>query len=166
MNVFEIKKEFFALKELMEKEYEVDEETGEFIDNTEILKELALGLNENMNDKADAIIYIYKEMVASEGLIHEEIKRLTERKKMYKRKQEQLKELMDFLLEGKKLKTEKFTIFYGKSESLVIEDEDKIPSKYISFEPKINKKDIKDDIKLGEEIEGATVVENISVRWR
>lgn len=166
MNVFEIKKEFFALKELMEKEYEVDEETGEFIDNTEILKELALGLNENMNDKADAIIYIYKEMVASEGLIHEEIKRLTERKKMYKRKQEQLKELMDFLLEGKKLKTEKFTIFYGKSESLVIEDEDKIPSKYISFEPKINKKDIKDDIKLGEEIEGAKVVENISVRWR
>ena len=126
MKTFDIKEELFVLQELMQAEYEVDEETGEITDNTDLLKSMADELNENLSDKTDAIIYTAKEFKASEDALGEEIKRLQERKKMMARKQDQLKDLLDYLLGGEKIKTEKFTVFYGKSESLSIENDDAV----------------------------------------
>lgn len=166
MKVFDIKEELFTLQELMLAEYEVNEETGEVTDNTELLKVLASGLEVELSDKAEAIIYTAKEFKASEALLGEEIKRLQERKKMMQRKQDQLKDLLDYLLGGKKIKTEKFTVYYGKSESLDIVQEDKVPSEFISFTPKVDKTALKKAVKDGLEIEGINLNTNISVRWR
>ena len=167
MRTFEIKQEMFDLEEMMLTEYDVNEETGEIIDNTEELKALADGLKGVISDKADAIIYISKEFKMSEDALSAEIKRLQERKSMMKRKQDQLKDLLDYLLGGEKLKTEKFTIFYGKSESLEIEDESAVPADYIAFTPKINKTELKKDVKSGAvEVDGIKLHTNVSVRWR
>ena len=43
-SLFDLSLEFYALKDLMENDFEVDEETGEFIDNTETINNLFNGL--------------------------------------------------------------------------------------------------------------------------
>ena len=166
MKTFDIKQELFVLQELMQCEYEVDEKTGEVTDNTAELKALADELNESLSDKADAIIYTAKEFKSSEDMLGQEIKRLQERKKQMQRKQEQLKDLLDYLLAGVKIKTEKFTVFYGKNESMVISEETHIPKEFIEFTPKINKTELKKAVKAGLVVTGVNLEENVSVRWR
>ena len=168
MNIYEIKQEMMALKELLEKDsFDVDQETGEVFDNSETLKELANEIELKLEEKADAIIYIHKEFEEAEKALKDEVKRLNERKTMMIRKQKQLKDLLDYILAGQKLKTTKFTIFYGKSESLEIVDESKVPQEFIAFTPKIDKTNLKKAVKNKEiEVDGIELKTNISLRWR
>jgi len=168
MNIYEIKQEMNALKELLEKDsFDVDQETGEVFDNSETLKELANEIELKLEEKADAIIYIHKEFEEAEKALKDEVKRLNERKTMMIRKQKQLKDLLDYILAGQKLKTTKFTIFYGKSESLEIVDESKVPQEFIAFTPKIDKTNLKKAVKNKEiEVDGIELKTNISLRWR
>lgn len=168
-STYDIKSEFLALQELMENdELLIDSNTGEVIeDNTELLQSLLNDLESDKEEKADSIIYIAKEYKAKEDMLSAEIKRLQERKSMMVRNQDRLKNLLDYLLAGEKLKTSKFTIFYAKSEALEIIDESLVPSSYIAFTPKIDKTSLKKSVKNGEvEIDGISLKETIGIRWR
>lgn len=166
---YDIKSELYAIKEMMENDtFDVDKDTGEVIDNSELLQSLLDGIELDKADKADSIIYLIKSAKDSEGSLQIEIKRLTERKSSYKRKQEQLKELLDFLLAGKKLKTDKFTIFYRNTQSINIVDDGKISADYINVKEvfTFDTKKIKDDLQDFIEVEGAELVVNTSVQFR
>ncbi len=165
MRTFEIKQELFALQELMEQD-DVDMETGEVVDNSDAINSLSDALDVEIDDKLDGIEYIKREFKAVEKSLSDEIKRLQQRKAMMARKQEQLKQLQDFILSGEKRKTDKFTFYYGRSESVSLFDESLIPSEYIKLEPKIDKTEIKKALKRGEEIAGATLSESINLGVR
>jgi len=167
MRTFDIQKEFYALMELMENDsYDVDQVTGEVIDNSLLLQELMSELQVAKNDKLDNIEYIKRELQISIDALKAETKRLSERAKMYERNQDKLTELQDFLLSGEKCKTEKFTFFYAKSESLEIQDESAVPAEYIAFTPKIDKANLKKAVQNGLFIDGIVIKEKIGVRVR
>lgn len=167
MKTYDIKSEFFDIYEMMENSVISDSETGEVTeDNTELLKEMLAELKNNRGEKLDNIEYIKRELKLSEEALKQESTRLRERAKMFENNIKKLADLQDFLLAGDKEKTDKFTYFYGKSESLEITDESKVPDTYISFEPKIDRTGLKSSVKGGLVIDGIIIKEKISLRVR
>ena len=165
MKTFDIKQELFALRELMEQD-DFDMETGEVIDNSETVSALMQEIDIEIDDKLDGIEYVKREFKAVEQSLADEIKRLQQRKAMMARKQEQLKQLQDFILSGEKRKTDKFTFYYSRSESVNIYDESEVPSEFFKFEPKLDKSAIKKSLTAGEEVPGAELQEKINLAVR
>lgn len=131
MNTYEISKEFYELQQLIELE-EFDE-NGELIDNSGIIEELLNSLESERNIKADSIAYLIKIANESQNSIKDEITRLNERKTMFLKQENKLKELLAYLLQGEKLKTDRFTFSYRKSTSVHILDESLIPAKFLKI---------------------------------
>ena len=163
MKVYEIKEEIFALQE-MEAE-EVNPETGEVTDNTEVLKELLDSLKIDESEKADGIAYLIQREKDNEKALQAEISRLQTRKKSTVNEQKKLLNLLDYLLAGEKLKTLKHTFYYQASKSLSIIDEGKVPSEFIAFEPKIDKTGLKKAVISGTVAPSIAVIStNIGLR--
>ncbi|GAB0320909.1 siphovirus Gp157 family protein, partial [Staphylococcus pseudintermedius] len=102
--------------------------------------------------------------------LKEREKALSKRRKSYENK---IKSLQNYMLDSMrfkgetKFKTEEFTYFIRKSETTQIEDENVISEKYkVEQAPKIDKTQIKKDIKAGIEVAGASLVENESLGVR
>jgi len=167
MKTYEIKSEFFAIQELLENE-EFNEETGELIDNSEAIQSLLSEIEDERDSKADNIAYLIKEANDTELSLKAEIDRLNERKKMFIRQQDSLKELLNFLLAGEKLKTDKFTYSYRNSQTVHIIDESLIPAEFLNvketFTP--DKKRIKEALSNFDEVAGAEIIvkKSLSVR--
>ena len=164
MKTYDIKEEFLAIQELLENE-EFDEVTGELIDNSETVQELLAEVQENMEEKANGICYLITENKMYEDSLKAEAKRLTARAKMFARVQDNLKELLKFLLNGEKLKTERFTISYRKSTSVNITDDSLIPAEFINVKETftVDKKAVADKLKDFEEVAGAELVVKNSI---
>jgi hypothetical protein len=162
VKTYDIKSEFFEIQQLLENE-EFNEETGELIDNSETIKQLLNEIVDERDSKADNIAYLIKEANDTELALKEEVTRLNKRKKMFIRQQDSLKQLLDFLLGGKKLKTNRFTFSYTKSTSVNILDESLISEEYMKIETTKTpiKKDIKEaiaNLKEDETFAGAELV--------
>lgn len=159
MKTYDIKSEFLAIQELLENE-EFNEETGELIDNSEAIKQLLSEIEIERDTKADSIAYLIKSAKDTETALKAEIDRLNERKKMFIREQESLKQLLDFLLGGEKLKTDKFTFSYRTSQSVNILDESLIPAEYLNVKEVVtpDKKKIKEALADFDEVAGAEIV--------
>ena len=159
MKTYDIKSEFFEIQQLLENE-EYDEETGELIDNSEEIKQLLLEIEDERDNKADSVAYLIKQANDAENNLKMEITRLNERKSMFIRQQESLKQLLDFLLSGNKLKTDRFTFSYRSTQSVNIIDADLIPAEYLNvketFTP--DKKRIKEALANFDEVAGAEIV--------
>jgi len=165
MRTYEIAKELHDLQVMMEGErFDINEETGEVIDNSKMLQALADEVQLHVDKKADGIAYIIKEFKDSEKILQDEIKRLQERKAMMARKQESLKQLLDYLLRGEKLKTDKFTFYYANSSKVVIDDEGSIPEQFLKVEYKVDKTEIGKELKNFKEVPGATLEVTNSLR--
>ena len=158
-SIYDIKSEFFAIQELLENE-EFDEETGELIDNSEAIKQLLAEIESDKSNKADNIAFLVKQAKDSQEAIKAEIDRLNERKKMFIRQEEKLKELLTFLLSGEKLKTDKFTFSFRSSQSVEITDESLIPAEYLVVKETVtpDKKKIKEVLAEFGEVPGAAIV--------
>ena len=158
-SVYSIKSEFFVLQELIENE-EFDSETGEIIDNSDAIAMLLSEIQDDKANKADNIAYLINQAKDSQDTIKAEIVRLYERKKMFERQEDKLKNLLDFLLSGEKLKTDKFTFSYRSSQSVEIIDESLIPAEFLNvkevFTP--DKKRIKEALADFNEVAGARIV--------
>jgi len=159
MNTHDIKSEFFAIQELLENE-EFNEETGELIDNTGAIQLLLSEIVSERDIKADSIAYLLKQANDAEVSLITEVARLNERRKMFTRQQESLKQLLDFLLGGEKLKTTKFTYSYRTSQSVNIVDESLIPAEFLNVVEKItpDKKRIKEALADFNEVAGAEII--------
>jgi hypothetical protein len=167
LTVFEIKKEFYDLANLMVDDLVVDETTGEILeDNTELLQGMLAELEATKEEKLTNIEYIKRDLKIRQEALKAEARRIAEKAKSLENNQKRLLELQDFLLGGEKLKGDKFTFFYGSSESLDIVDESAVPADYVSFVPKVDKTALKKDVKNGLEIEGITINKKISLRVR
>jgi len=159
MKTYEIRAEFSALSAIVENE-EFDEITGELIDNSEAIKSLLDDIVDERDNKADSIGYLIKEAKESKESLKLEVARLNERVKMFDRQEESLKDLLNYLLAGSKLKTDRFTFSYRSSQSVNIIDESLIPAEYLNvketFTP--DKKRIKEALADFNEVAGCEIV--------
>ena len=157
MTLFEID------KALMEFEFEVDEETGEIL-NASDLDELNLAREQ----KIEGISLWIKNLEAEKDAVKREKDNFADRQKRLEKKIESLKGYLTYALDGQKFSTPKVAVSFRRSESVNITDEHLVPDNFCDFTMvrKPNKTALKDALKKGEEIMGVELVEkrNISIK--
>lgn len=149
--------------------YEIAQEIEKFVDlasqeDAEVTEKDFDKLEMDFAEKMENTVKYVKNIEAENDAIKAEIKRLQDRKKRNEGRKENLKDYIDHCmsLAGKVKDTfGTFTVSYRKSSSVNIVDENKVPEKYkeVVTETKINKSDIKSDLKLWA-IEWVELIEN------
>ena len=117
----------------------------------------------NLIEKTTNYIHVIKTLDYECDIIDIEIKRLQDLKKQRTNFTQSLKDRLKNAMQAMELteiKTALNKINFRKSESVEIIDESILPSNVLIYEPKIDKKKIKEIIKNGGYVEGAKIVEN------
>lgn len=139
-------------------EFGCDPETGEIIDAA-ALDALEMAKEE----KTENIILLIKDLTAENKAISEEEQALAKRRRAGENRVEWLKNYLMASLEGEKFKTPRCSASYRKTAVVSIIDESAIPSEYIRTKTEPNKMAIKDALKAGETIPGATLEDRVSL---
>lgn len=130
----------------------VDMETGEIVD-----EEKLEALEIEREAKIEGVILWRKDLLAEAEAVKAEGKKLYDRARVCDNKAEQLKRYIEHALGGDKFKTERCSVSYRKSTSVVIDDVLSVPTKYLKElkEDWFSKSAIKEAIEKGEEVKGA-----------
>lgn len=149
-------------QELLELESEIDEQT--FIDTLQ-------SIDEAIEDKAENLAKVIKEIESTVSVITNEISRLQSKKQSLNNRVANLKTYLQGEMEKvnkTKVKGALFTVnIQNNPPSLKVENTDKIPkSFYIEQEPTLDKKALKEAVKNGEVIEGVALAQTRSLRIR
>lgn len=146
----------------------IDPETGEILD-IERLSELQI----ERETKLEAVALWIKNLRAEEAALKAEKDAFAERENKTKAKIESLKNWLSGALNGNPMKTTKVAVSFRRSESVEIEDEERVISfaqennrdDLLSYKaPTVNKTAIKAVIKDGKEIPGATLIEKQNIQ--
>lgn len=165
MKLFTIAQEFNALRDIVENDLEFDEISGEITDNSAVIAELFSDLSVSLSDKLDNSAYIVSELNTVSYALKEEAKRLNERAKHFANNADKLESLMALALEASgetKLKTDRFTFSFRKSEQVEISDlitPDDFDRRFIRIKRDFDKTKMKAALKSGEVIDGVELVE-------
>lgn len=165
-SLFDLSLEFYALKDLMENDFEIDEETGEFIDNTETINNLFNGLKMTFEDKLDNSQRYILTLNGEADILAKEIKRLQAKKTALENKADRLSEMMKnaILSSGEnKFKTSLYSFNIKKTESVEVRDLDVVPRAYLRLKKEADKVAIKKALKNGDVIEGVYLSEKLSL---
>jgi len=130
----------------------VDMETGEIID-----EEKLNALEMEREKKIEAVILWRKDLIAEADAVKAEGAKLYKRGKICENKAEQLKKWIEYALAGDKFKTDRCSVLYRKTTSIVIDDVYALPAdvwKELS-EEWISKSKIKEMLEAGKEVKGA-----------
>lgn len=152
MNLFELNQ---AVRDF---ELEIDEETGEIL-NADALDSLEL----ERDTKIENIALWIKNLKAEAEAVKKQKEAFYSREKALTNKAERLKEYLANNLMGEKFKTDRVVLSWRKSQAVEVDDNFS-DERFIKYEPKISKSEIKDALKSGEIIEGARLVENNSLQ--
>ncbi|WP_214521824.1 siphovirus Gp157 family protein [Staphylococcus pseudintermedius] len=153
-NLFDLNQNELAILEMLENEELSFNDVKDTLD----------AIQDEQKRKYDAMQKMILSLKGDINTLKERETALSKRRKSYENK---IKSLQNYMLDSMrfkgetKFKTEEFTYFIRKSETTQIEDENVIPEKYkVEQAPKIDKTQIKKDIKAGIEVAGASLVEN------
>lgn len=150
MTIFEIDK---AIMEC------VDLETGEIIDTEQLDK-----LQMERDTKLENVACWIKELKVEAEALKAEKQALEERQKVAENKMESLKKYLAFALDGQAFKTVRASVTFRKSQAVEIADIYKLDENYLRYkEPEADKTAIKEALKQGKTVAGATLVKNTSV---
>ena len=147
--------------------YEIDEailscidlETGEIIDTEQLYK-----LTMEREAKLENVACWIKELKVEAEALKAEKQRLAERQKVAENKMESLKNYLAYALDGQAFKTVRASVTFRKSQAVEIADIYKLDENYLRYkEPEADETAIKEAIKQGKTVAGATLVENTSV---
>ena len=132
----------------------------------EVIEDTLEDIGGSIEDKADSYATVMITIDGNIKMLAEEIARLTERKKAMEANRQRIKDYLQksMVVTGKtKFKTEKFSFSVQKNPASVVldtDDIDRIPAKYlVPQEPKVNKTQIKEDLKAGMELPGIAHLE-------
>lgn len=161
MNLFEIDDAIQRCVKLESGDGFVDTETGELID-TEALDELVMERDKKIRNIACWI----RNLESDENALAEQIKLFTARKNACKNKRESLKSYLAAFLQGKKWQNSEVAISWQKSESVEVDDIDKLPEQYqrVVTTVEANKKQLKADLKSGIEVAGVRIIEKQNIQ--
>ncbi|EKI4610889.1 siphovirus Gp157 family protein [Staphylococcus pseudintermedius] len=159
-NLFDLNQNELAILEMLE-----NEEL-----NFDDVKDTLDAIQDEQKRKYDAMQKMILSLKGDINTLKERETALKKRRKSYENKIKSLRNYMLASMKSKsetKFKTEEFTYFINKSDSTQIDDENAIPDKYKTPQlPKIDKEQIKKDIKAGVEVKGASLIENESLGVR
>ena len=160
MNLFEINDAITRCVKLADGDY-VDTETGEIIDTAAIEQ-----LEMDRDTKIRNIACWIKNLESDEKALAEQIKIFTARKDSAKNKRESLKSYLASFLQGKKWQNSEVAISWRKSESVEVDDIDKLPEQYqrVVTTVEANKKQLKADLKTGIEVAGVRIIEKQNIQ--
>lgn len=137
----------------------IDLETGEIID-TEQLDKLTMEREVKLENVACWI----KELKAEAEALKAEKMAFAKRQQVAENKMDSLKKYLAYALDGQAFKTTRASVTFRKSQSVEIADIYKLDENYLRYkEPEADKTAIKEAIKQGKTVAGATLVENTSV---
>lgn len=148
---------------LMSYEYKFDEETGEWLNEDE-LNEIEM----DRNDKIENIALWIKNLEAEANSIADEMKALKARKESKERLAKNLRGNIQHSLAGEKFETSKVAISYRRSTQVEVTDIGLLDADYLRTKTTVepDKVAIKEALKNGEEVEGAKLVENVSMQLK
>ena len=163
MNLYELSSKYQALLDYAQSVDATDEEQAEVFQST------LDSLDGAIEDKAEGIAHILKQLEYDELIVNEEIKRYQEKKKALVNNQKSLKRYLQDSMEymqKDKIKTPKFSInIQNNPQKLVVEDESEIPKAYwIEQAPKLDRRLLLNDLKIENhpDFKGARVVQERS----
>ena len=137
----------------------VDAETGEIIDAEQLDK-----LQMEREEKLESIALWIKDLKAEAEALKAEKMAFAERQKVAENKMESLKKYLAYALDGRAFKTTRASVSFRKSQAVEITDIYKLDENYLRYkEQEAEKTAIKEALKAGKEVAGATLVENTSV---
>ena len=137
----------------------IDTETGEVID-TEQLDKLTM----EREAKLENIACWIKELKAEAEALKAEKMAFAKRQQVAENKMESLKKYLAYALDGQAFKTVRASVTFRKSQAVEIADIYKLDENYLRYkEPEADKTAIKEALKAGKTVAGATLVENTSV---
>lgn len=139
----------------------VDEETGEILDE-ENAKELD-ALQIAKDEKIENVALLIKNIEAEADAVKKQKDAFYSREKSLTNKAKWLRGYLASSLNGEKWKSDKVVLSWRKSESVDLDD-DFSDERFIKYEPKISKTDIKDALKRGEEVAGARLIEKSNLQ--
>lgn len=146
----------------------IDPETGEIVD-VDKLSELQM----EREQKLEGVALWVKNLNAEAEAYKAEKDAFAEREKAAKNKAESLKKWLAYTLNGEKMSTQKVAISFRKSESVEIEDEERVITfaqkngrdDLLTYKaPTVNKSAIKAVIKTGKKIPGAVLIEKQNIQ--
>ena len=149
-SLFDLSLEFFALKDLIDNDLEVNEETGEITDNTEILNKLFNDLSLSFEDKLDNSQRYCLTLEGEADILAKEIKRLQGKKQALENRADRLNKMMmnAILSSGQsKVKTSLYSFSIKTSESVEIRDLDEVPREFLRIKKEANKVKLKKVLK-------------------
>ena len=136
----------------------IDTETGEILD-AEKLNALQIEREEKLENVA---LWI-KNLTSDAEALKAEKQAFAERQKAAESKAESLKKWLTEALAGEKFKTTKVAVSFRKTKSVQVADIWQLDESYVKYaEPTADKAAIKKAIEAGQEVAGATLVENVS----
>lgn len=146
----------------------IDEETGEILDY-----EAFEALNMEREAKVENMALWHLELKAEVAAIKAEEERMKARRQAAERKAERLKNYLVQIQAGEKFKTPRVSISFRSSESVEIADEavfiktmmDTGNDAFLTYkDPTVNKTAVKEALKSGDTIEGATISKNLNIQ--
>lgn len=167
MRLYDFASEFKAIYSLCE-DVEVNQETGEIIDNSDLITELFNNLEMELSDKLENSAYLIKELENAEIGLKNEAKRLNEKAKTLENKQNRIRELIKVTLESSgqsKIKTDKFNFSLSTRKSLNYDNVNMfaLDKDFVRIKEEIDKTKIASYIKAGGTVEGVFEVEKTSL---
>lgn len=137
----------------------IDLETGEIID-----KEMLDQLEMDREAKIENVACWIKELKAEAEALKAEKMEFAKRQQVAENKMESLKNWLAYTLNGQAFKSTRASVTLRKSQSVEVADIWKLDENYLRYkEPEADKKAIKEALKAGHTVAGATLVENTSV---
>lgn len=137
----------------------VDSETGEIIDI-----EAFDSLQMERDEKIESIALYIKDLKAEAEALKAEKLAFAERQKVAENKAESLKNYLAYALKGQAFKSTKAVVSFRKTQQVDIPDIYKLDENFLKYaEPTADKTAIKEAIKAGQTVKGATLIENTSV---
>ena len=140
----------------------VDEETGEVIG---IDTERANQLQMMKEDKVKNLALYYKNLTAEAVAYKSEKDYFAKRERVAKNKADSIKQYLSAVLGGEKFKSTEVNITYRKSETVVVDDLNKVDKQYLKYaEPAVDKTAAKKAIKAGILVNGLHIEENQNIQ--
>lgn len=137
----------------------VDNETGEIIDI-----EMFDSLQMERDEKIESIALYIKDLKAEAEALKAEKLAFAERQKVAENKAESLKNYLAYALKGQAFKSTKAVVSFRKTQQVDIPDIYKLDENFLKYaEPTADKTAIKEAIKAGQTVKGATLIENTNV---
>jgi hypothetical protein len=147
---------------------QIEDNEGEL--TPEIEQQLAL-TSDGFNEKALSYGLVVKHFDDETAIIEKEVDRLMEKLKQAKKRKELFKQILSDAMQQfgvEKIDTPTLKLSFRKSESIEIEDESKVPFSYVEEKvvKNISKTKIKEDIKQGISVPGASLItkQNLQIK--